>query len=133
MKVHFRTLNLERLRRGGSSTKSRINCGKSQPERRSNSAAKVYIMTVLAAWACIGTRVEAASVGPAGYTNNFAIRPAAADFSTSGGISGASGDIANPGALDAAVQNVTASTITAQVTDSSAANPPAKLGTAQWT
>src|SRR5439155_3430148 len=130
MKIHVRALELERLR-GGSSTRSGAIRGKSWPGRRG--AAKVYLMAVLAALTSFSVRVEAASVGPAGYTNNFAIRPAAADFSTSGGISGASGDIANPGALDAAVQNVTVSTITAQVTDSSPANPPVKLGTAQWT
>src|SRR5437764_799292 len=79
------------------------------------------------------TSTEAASVGPAGYTNSFSTRPLAADFSTSGGIAGASGDITNATALDAAVQNVSASSITAQAVDSSPTNPPVKLPMAQWT
>src|SRR5436190_4468321 len=96
----------------------------------------VHFRTLLAgvsALACLCARLEAASVGPAGYTNNFAVRPAATDFATSGGISGASGDITTAAALDAAVQNVSAAAITTQVTDSSTANPPVKLGPAQWT
>ena len=81
----------------------------------------------------MATSADAASVGPNGYTNSFSTRPAAADFSTYGGIPGASGDITTAAALDAYVQNVAASDINAQVTDSSPADPPAKLGAAQWT
>ena len=82
---------------------------------------------------CLAISAKAASVGPNGYTNSFSTRPAAADFSTYGGIPGASGDITTAAALDAYVQNVAASDINAQVTDSSPADPPAKLGPAQWT
>src|SRR5439155_15487579 len=53
--------------------------------------------------------------------------------STSGGITGAAGDVSTAAALDAAVQNVAASSIAAQVTDSSPTNPPVKLAAAQWT
>ena len=86
-----------------------------------------------AALLCRTTTTEAASVGPAGYTNSFSTRPVGGDFSTSGGIAGASGDIANAAGLDAAVQNVSASSITAQLVDSSPTNPPVKLAPAQWT
>ena len=73
-------------------------------------------------------------VSPAGYTNDFSTRPAAADFATSAGvIAGASADIVTAEALDAYVQNVAASSITAQVTDSSPTDPPARLAAAQWT
>ena len=82
---------------------------------------------------CLATSAKAASVGPTGYANTFSTRPAANDFSTYGGIPGASGDITTAAALDAYVQNVAASDINALVTDSSPADPPAKLGPAQWT
>lgn len=82
---------------------------------------------------CLTSGAEAASVGPTGYTNDFSTRPAAADFSTSGGIAGGSGDITSAAALDDYVQNVAASSITAQVTDSSPTNPPVKQLAAQWT
>src|SRR5258706_8107764 len=91
------------------------------------------LAALIAAFVCISFDAEAASVGPAGYTNDFSVRPAASDFSTSGGIAGASGDISTAAALDTAVQNVAASSITAQATDSSPANPPVKLAAAQWT
>lgn len=80
-----------------------------------------------------GTRATAASVGPAGYTNDFSARPAAADFATLNGITGASGDIGSAAAMDVYVQNVAASGINAQVTDSSPTNPPLRLASAQWT
>lgn len=105
----------------------------SSPERNPKRAKACFLailVTALAGWA---TTANAASVGPTGYTNSFATRPAATDFSTYGGIPGASGDITTAAALDAYVQNVTASSISAQVTDSSLADPPAKLGPAQWT
>ncbi len=94
------------------------------------------LASLLLALASLSSTAEAALVGPAGYTNAFAARPPAADFSTSGGIAGQSTDISTAAGLDAAVQSVIAGTITSQVTDSSGAspnNPPARLGTAQWT
>ncbi len=89
--------------------------------------------TVVTALACLATGAGAALVGPAGYTNDFSVRPPAGDFSTSSGIAGASADITTAAALDAYVQNVAASTISARVTDSSPTDPPVKLGPAQWT
>jgi len=91
------------------------------------------LATLMVLWLGLTTPAGAALVGPSGYTNDFSVRPVAADFSTSGGILGGSGDITTMTALDASVQALAASTITAQVTDSSTANPPAKLATAQWT
>jgi hypothetical protein len=91
------------------------------------------LATFLATLLCLAICANAALIGPAGYTNDFAARPVAADFSTSSGIAGDSGDITSAAAMDAFVQNVAASSITAQMTDSSAANPPAKLAAAQWT
>lgn len=108
-------------------------CVNSQPERHPNPARTSCLATLVMTLVCLATGARAASVSPAGYTNDFAMRPAAADFSTSGGIAGGSGDITSAAALDAYVQNVAPNSITAQVTDSSPANPPAKLATAQWT
>jgi hypothetical protein len=82
---------------------------------------------------CLALHAGAASVGPNGYTNDFSARPAATDFSTSGGVSGGSGDISSAADVNSLVQNLAASTITSQVTDSNQANPPTKLATAQWT
>jgi len=82
---------------------------------------------------CLPLHAGAASVGPNGYTNDFSARPAATDFSTSGGISGGAGDISSVAEMDSLVQNLAAGTITSQVSDSSPANPPVKLSTAQWT
>ncbi len=90
-------------------------------------------LALMAAMTCLATNAGAALVGPGGYTNDFSIRPLAADFSTSSGIAGAAGDTTTAAGLDAYVQNVAASAINSQVTDSSPADPPAKLGPAQWT
>src|SRR5512140_2832548 len=85
------------------------------------------------AWG-FATCVQSAIVGPAGYTNDFSTRPAAADFATSATvIGGVAGDITTAAGMDAYIQNVAASSITAQLTDSSPTNPPAKLAAAQWT
>jgi hypothetical protein len=92
-----------------------------------------FALVLLTALPGLVLRAEAASVGPAGYTNDFSVRPAAADFATVNGITGSSTDIGSAAAMDAYVQNVAASSITAQVTDSSPADPPAKLAAAQWT
>jgi hypothetical protein len=92
-----------------------------------------YLAIQAITYLCLVYSVGAASVGPAGYTNDLAMRPVAEDFSTSSGIAGGSGDIASAAALDIYVQNVAASDITAQVADSSPTNPPSRLGAAQWT
>lgn len=105
----------------------------SQHKQSPSRAAWAGWAAMVATFLCLANGAWAASVGPGGYANDFATRPAPADFSTSGGIAGASGDIADAAALDAYVQNVAASSITTQVTDSSPANPPTKLAAAQWT
>jgi hypothetical protein len=82
----------------------------------------------------LASHSPAALVGPTGYTNDFSTRPAAADFATSASvIAGAAADITTAAALDGYVQNVAASSINAQLTDSSPGNPPARLASAQWT
>ncbi len=101
--------------------------------RNSKSLDSFILTTLVLVLAHLPYSAGAASVGPAGYTNDFALRPSASDFSTSSGIAGGSGDIASAATLDAYVQNVAAGTITALVTDSSPADPPAKQGPAQWT
>ena len=105
----------------------------SLPEPIAARARVRYLAILLTIFVWRATSAEAASVGPTGYTNDFSARPAAADFSTYNGIPGAAGDIVSAGALDAYVQNVAASDINAQVADSSPADPPVKLGPAQWT
>lgn len=92
------------------------------------------LATLLLTWACGGFNASAALVGPTGYTNAFATRPAASDFSTtSSGITGAAADISTAAGLDAYAQNVAAGAITSQAIDSSPTNPPVKLAAAQWT
>lgn len=105
--------------------------------RNHNSLRACCLATLVVTLAYLAPRAGAAVVGPAGYTNDFSTRPAAADFSTSsGGIAGGSADITTAAALDAYVQNVAAGSITTQVTDSSANSPndpPIRLASAQWT
>src|SRR5512139_1370440 len=98
-------------------------------------ATQKYYLTVLTAisiaWAL---HTEAASVGPAGYTNAFSSLPAATDFATAAGvIGGGSSDIGSTADLDSSAQNVSASSITSPLVNSSPTNPPAKLASAQWT
>ena len=95
------------------------------PQRNPCWAVARRLTTLMATLVGLVAGADAASVGSAGYTHDFAVRPVAADFSTSSGIAGGAGDITSAAALDAYVQNVTATSITAQVTDSSPANPPA--------
>jgi len=111
-------------------------CMKVRPRRR-KSVGACSLASLVVTVACLATAAGAAVVGPAGYTNDFSTRPAAADFSTSsGGIAGGSADITTAAVLDAYVQNVAAGNITTQVTDSSANSPndpPIRLASAQWT
>src|ERR1051325_494436 len=76
----------------------------------------------------VGAR--AASVGPAGYTNDFSTVPPAADWATAP-ISGAAANITTTVDLDAAVQATPASSVTAAVV-SDATEPPAFNGSATW-
>ena len=70
----------------------------------------------------------AATVGPAGYTNGFTVRPPATDWATLS-IAGGSGDTYTP---DTEVNaSVTASGVTAQ-TISDGGNPPGANPTAEW-
>ena len=57
---------------------------------------------------------QAASVGPAGYTNNFSVQPNATDFATAN-IGGGSGDVTGATTLDAAVAALTAAGINTQL------------------
>jgi len=71
---------------------------------------------------------SAATVGPAGYTNDFSTRPVAADWATIGRAGGA-GDSYE---MDADVNaSITANGVTTQP-GSSTGNPPAATGTAIW-
>ena len=78
----------------------------------------------------ISPDAHAALVGAGGYTNDFAIQPPAADWSTFS-IGGGAGNIVNSGDLDTAVQAVNASSVTAQV-QADPADPPPLLGPASW-
>ncbi len=114
----------------------RANRMNSQPERHPKRAGSCCLAALAAALMCLVASARAASVGPSGYTNDFSVRPiapGAADFATSSGIVGSSSTISSPDMLDSYVQGVAASSITTQVTDSSPANPPVKLASAQWT
>lgn len=89
--------------------------------------------TLVLSLVCLATSVEAASVGGAGYTNDFSTRPAAADFGTSSTLGGGSADIRTAVEMDAYVQNLAGSSMTEQVTDSSPGAPPSRRAAAQWT
>ena len=73
---------------------------------------------------------QAASVGPDGYSADFSSLPAAADWSTRS-ITGTTGGIATPAALDAAVQRLAASSITSQLA-AVTGDPPASNRSATW-
>ena len=70
---------------------------------------------------------SAASVGPAGYTNDFNVQPVAADFATAN-IAGGSGDASDAATLDVAVAALTAAGINTQL-PSVAGAPPAATAT----
>ena len=84
----------------------------------------------LATLSVLASRAWAASVGPAGYTNDFSSQPSAADWSYLA-VAGASGDITTAAALNTAVQALTAAGIPTQVVADSG-NPPAMAGYATW-
>lgn len=71
------------------------------------------------------------SVGPSGLApQTFDTQPPAASWSTLS-VAGAVGDIADAATMDAAVQLITAASVTTQL-PGSAATPPAALGNGQW-
>ena len=84
----------------------------------------------LATLSVLASRAWAASVGPAGYTNDFSSQPPAAHWSYLA-VAGGSGDITTAAALNTAVQALTAAGITTQVVADSG-NPPAMAGYATW-
>src|SRR2546422_8303256 len=93
------------------------------------------ILLLLAALACVTTQARAVSVGPGGYFNDFALRPAAADWSTrsiTGGANGAA-DSTNAFRVDTNVAAVAASIITTQVLDLSPLHPAGTNALATWT
>jgi hypothetical protein len=79
---------------------------------------------------CLAPGVQAASVGSAGYTNDFSAQPPAADWSTYP-IAGGAGNVTTAAQLDAAVQTIAASAVTAQ-TVADATVPSAANGSATW-
>jgi hypothetical protein len=75
--------------------------------------------------------VQAASVGPSGYTNAFNTAvPSPGDWSTAT-ITGGSGDVSSEAGLDGAVQLLTANGIASQISSDSG-NPPAANALATW-
>ena len=90
---------------------------------------------LLAAFTFVAIQAKAGSVGPGGYFNNFAARPAAADWSTrsiTGGANGAA-DSTNAFRVDTNVAAVAASTVTTQVLDLSPLDPAGTNALATWT
>src|SRR5437867_1166172 len=81
-------------------------------------------------WGCLVLGVQAASLGPAGYTNDFSVQPAAADWSMLS-IPGAATDVNTPGQIDNEVQMNAASAVNGQ-TVAVAANPPDFNSSATW-
>src|SRR5688572_22719959 len=73
---------------------------------------------------------QAASVASGGYTADFTSQPLVADWATFS-IGGGAGDITTAAAMDAAVQNLSAATITSAVAVD-AANPPGINSLAVW-
>src|SRR3954451_20486618 len=69
---------------------------------------------VILAMGWFASDAPAASVGPSGYTNAFGTQPAVADWSTLS-IGSSAANITTAAGLDAAVTNVLASSVNAQV------------------
>ncbi len=74
--------------------------------------------------------LRAASVGVGGYTNAFALQPPAADWATFS-LAGGNGDVGTTAAMDAAVQGITASSVTARPT-LDGTDPVAASSVASW-
>jgi hypothetical protein len=87
-----------------------------------------FLLPLVATAAFATLDASGASVGPAGYINDFAVQPAAADWSTLS-RAGAGGDTYDS---DTEVNaTITSAAVTAQTT-SNAGSPPVQLGTATW-
>ena len=84
----------------------------------------------LTAAIAVVTTVRAASVGPAGYTNDFSTQPVAADWSTAT-FAGAAGDATTAVQVDTNVATLVATAITGQL-NASNASPPNAFATAVW-
>src|SRR5437870_4877501 len=88
-----------------------------------------WFRILLAVLSC-AAGVQAASVGPGGYTNNFTIQPSAADWSTVA-FPGAAGDTTTTSVMDTDINTLTAAGINGQTT-ADVNNPPAATGPATW-
>src|SRR5262245_26571028 len=85
-------------------------------------------LTFVATIPFLACMAPAASVGPAGYTNDFSSRPLAADWATASRV----GNSLDAYDSDADVNaNVSALAVNAQVV-ASTANPPSQNGSATW-
>jgi acid phosphatase type 7 len=94
-----------------------------------NNPLRSLVLFGLAAVATLTSPVQAALVGPTGYTNSFATRPAVIDWSTYS-VGGATNDVYDMTNL---VQGFAAATIKTQLPDSSPADPPNPNTRAAWT
>ena len=99
-------------------------------ERGHRALRRFAVWLMLAASLSLAGRSTAASVGPAGYTNDFTLQPAAADWATVS-IPGLPADTYDLDTDVATNLNVNASTISFQVV-SNANNPPSQLTNATW-
>src|SRR5437763_4232158 len=79
-----------------------------------NLRSSLFWIVLLVAAAGSATGLQAALVGPAGYTNDFSVLPPATDWSFFS-IAGGSGDVTTPAGLDTEVEAIAAGTINAQV------------------
>lgn len=85
-------------------------------------------LAVLGSLALLAGFAQAATVGPAGYTNSFATQPAASDWATLNRVGGG----ADAYDMDADVNaNVSAATVVTAIT-AAAADPAAAAATASW-
>src|ERR1043166_4072657 len=95
--------------------------------------ARSYLLlaAALLAITCLATTVQAASVGLAGYTNDFSTLPPAADWSYFN-IAGGNADIGSTAQMDATIEAIAASSINNQLTTDSTINPPAASAFGTW-
>src|SRR3989442_7619652 len=87
-------------------------------------------LPALLAGGCFVIGVQAASVGPAGYVNDFSLQQSTGDWSQ-WAIGGASGDVTDPTGVDMQVQMIAASAIILQ-TVADAGNPPVLNSNVTW-
>src|SRR6266498_3370998 len=87
-------------------------------------------LPALLAGSCLVTGAQAASVGPAGYTNDFSLQPSTGDWSQLA-IGGAAGDVTDATGVDMQVQMIAASAIILQ-TVADAGDPPVLNSNVTW-